>query len=317
MTAARRRWWPLAALTLAVLAAHLLALRAVPGVLRLAPASAAALQVRTIAPAAVVQEPDRPAVRVQPRPVAPEKIAPAPLPAPQPPPVPAAATVEAASPPPPPAATLAVPGSARWRYQVQARYRGFTVAGQAELLWRHDGSNYEARLETSAPMLPARIQRSTGRITAEGLAPLRFSDRARSEEAAHFDREAGKVMFSTNRPEAALLPGAQDRLSVLLQLGALIAGDPARFGPGTDITVQTAGTREADLWLFTVEGEEELALAGGAVRGLKLTRLPRKEFDQKLELWLGPGLDYAPVRLRLTQPNGDWLDLQWSATDKG
>jgi len=27
-------------------------------------------------------------------------------------------------------------------------------------------------------------------------------------------------------------------------------------------------------------------------------------------------MDYAPVRLRLTQPNGDWVDQQWSSTDK-
>jgi hypothetical protein len=32
-------------------------------------------------------------------------------------------------------------------------------------------------------------------------------------------------------------------------------------------------------------------------------------------VWLAPGKAYAPVRLRLTQPNGDWADHQWSATD--
>ena len=75
--------------------------------------------------------------------------------------------------------------------------------------------------------------------------------------------------------------------------------------------------READQWLFTVEGEEELQLPGGALRALKLVRNPRKEFDQKVELWLAPGMDYVPVRLRLTQANGDWLEQQWSGTDRG
>jgi hypothetical protein len=37
----------------------------------------------------------------------------------------------------------------------------------------------------------------------------------------------------------------------------------------------------------------------------------------KVELWLAPGAAYAPVRLRLTQPNGDWVDQQWSSTDRG
>ncbi|HET6828428.1 MAG TPA: DUF3108 domain-containing protein, partial [Ramlibacter sp.] len=76
-------------------------------------------------------------------------------------------------------------------------------------------------------------------------------------------------------------------------------------------------TRGAEPWTFTVEGEEELALPGGTRRTLKLLRMPRKEYDYKLELWLAPGMDYAPVRLRLTYPNGDWLDQRWASTDKG
>jgi hypothetical protein len=114
-----------------------------------------------------------------------------------------------------------------------------------------------------------------------------------------------------------LLPGAQDRLSVLLQLGAMVAGAPAKFPPGTSVTVQTAGTREAEPWVFTVEGQEELRLPGGTVGALKLTRAPRREYDVKVELWLAPGMDYVPVRLRLTQPNGDSVDQQWSSTDRG
>jgi hypothetical protein len=214
------------------------------------------------------------------------------------------------------AAAFAIPGSVRVRYDVTARARGADWQARAELLWRHDGSNYDAKLEVSLPFVQ-RIQRSTGRITPEGLAPTRFSDKARSEEAAHFERDKGKVVFSTNKPDTPLLAGAQDRLSILLQLGAMIAGEPLKYPPSTTITVQTASTREADQWIFTVEGEEELALPGGSMKAIKLIRNPRKEFDQKVELWLAPGMDYVPVRLRLTQANGDWLDQQWSATDRG
>ena len=82
-------------------------------------------------------------------------------------------------------------------------------------------------------------------------------------------------------------------------------------------SLQTAGTRDAEAWTFVVESEESLALPGGTLATLKLTRAPRKEFDQRVELWLAPGMDYIPVRLRLTQPNGDWLDQQWSSTDRG
>lgn len=214
-------------------------------------------------------------------------------------------------------AAVAIPGSVRLHYRVELRKGAFTLEANSELRWRHDGDSYDARLEVSAPLLPSRTQHSTGRITAEGLAPTRFSDKVRTEEAAHFERDKGKVTFSTNQPDAPLLPGAQDRLSVLLQLSALIAGEPAKFKPGATVTIQTAGTHDSEPWLFTVEGEEKLDLPGGKVPALKLTRHPRKQYDVQVELWLAPGMAYVPVRLRLTQPNGDSVDQQWSSTDRG
>jgi hypothetical protein len=209
-----------------------------------------------------------------------------------------------------------LPGSRRLHYQVSAQVRGQSQSGEGALVWRHDGEIYEAKLDVRSPLLPTRTQRSMGHITAQGLAPLRFSDKTRSEEATHFERDKDKVSFSSNRPDAPLLAGAQDRLSVLLQLGAMIGGEPQKYPQGAIISVQTAGTREADSWLFKVEQEEELQLPGGAVGALKLIRHPLREFDQKVELWLARAMDYVPVRLRLTQPNGDSVDLLWSSTDR-
>ena len=90
-----------------------------------------------------------------------------------------------------------------------------------------------------------RSQTSRGQITDVGLAPERFGDKYRSEVAAHFNRAQGKVTFSANTPDAPLLTGAQDRLSVLVQLGALVASEPQRYGPGTTLTIQTIGPRDA------------------------------------------------------------------------
>jgi hypothetical protein len=215
-----------------------------------------------------------------------------------------------------PAAHFAVLPSARYHYDVVAQAKGFKLKGQAQLDWRNEHGEYEAQLEMTAPFIKPRVQRSTGLVTAQGLAPLRFSDKSRSEEAAHFDRDQGKVTFSTNQPEAALQAGAQDRLSVVMQLSAMLAGSPSKFPAGSQITVQTASTKEAQPWTFTVEGAETLDLPGGRTSAVRLIRNPRKEYDVKVELWLAPGQAYAPVRLRLTQPNGDWVDQQWSSTDR-
>lgn len=203
-----------------------------------------------------------------------------------------------------------IPPSMRLAFDVSGQAKKFTYSASAELLWQHDGSRYEARQEISAFLVGSRAQRSVGAITQQGLQPERFSDKSRSEQAAHFDHAQGRVTFSANTPDAAVGPGAQDRLSVFIQLSALLAADPGRFAPGTQVTLPTVSARSADRWSFSIEGPETLELPSGPIATLKLQRLPRKDYDQKAELWLAPGLSYLPVRIRITQSNGDFADLR-------
>ena len=201
-----------------------------------------------------------------------------------------------------------LPGSALLKYKVETNK--FPYSARGELLWQQDGQQYKAKLSFSA-FGQTRQQTSQGQLTPEGLAPVRFADKYRSEVAAHFNQAQGKVTFSANTPDAPLLTGAQDRLSVLLQLAAQIAANPSQFGPATTVTVQVVGARDADTWLFTVGEEETLKLPGGEQRALKLTRNPRSPYDQQVELWLGTHLDYLPIRLKVTESNGDFIDQQW------
>ena len=207
----------------------------------------------------------------------------------------------------------ALPPSIRLSYTVQADKFPFSL--NSELLWSHDGKNFEARLELSA-FGQSRLQTSRGDIAPEGLEPLRFSDKFRSEVAAHFDRQKGKVTFSANTPDAALLAGAQDRLSILVQLAAMVASHPEAYPEATTIAIQTIGPRDADTWLFTVGQKEVLTLPGGEQTALKLVRNPRKEFDQRVELWLAPTMSYLPVRIRITEANGAYVDQKWRASHK-
>jgi hypothetical protein len=89
-----------------------------------------------------------------------------------------------------------------------------------------------------------------------------------------------------------------------------MAGDPARYSPGAAFAIQTVGPRDADLWIFKVEDDEHLTLPAGQYNARKLTRNPRKPYDDKVELWLAPELGYLPVRIRQTQANGDFADFQ-------
>lgn len=340
----------LAALTLAVAAAHLLVLRAWPdafGPTDPVPPRAAPLLTRRIdapappAPLAVPPVPPppraapRPAPRPTPAPATPSPapptataVAPAPAPESQPEPATAPPSPPAAPPAPAPPASSGPPPATetvdldarvappmRLLYEVSGQARQLPYAARGELLWSHDGHHYRARLEIGAFLLGARVQTSEGELAAGGLAPRRFADRSRSEQAAHFDREAGRIRYSANTPDAPLLPGAQDRLSLLLQLGAVLAANPARRAPGSTLTLQTSGAREAEPWLVQVAGPETLDLPAGPLEAWRLVREPRRPYDTRMELWLAPSLGWLPVRVRLTQANGDTVDQRLRASE--
>lgn len=209
----------------------------------------------------------------------------------------------------------AIPGSVRLKYEVRGEKSGIPVFANGELLWVQDGKTYEARMEISILMF-GRVQTSKGQVGLYGLEPLRFGDKVRSEVAAHFDRAKGKVTFSANTPDVALLPSAQDQLSIFMHVAAMIGGDPRRFPPGTELSFQAIGPRSAETWAFTVGNLETLTLPGGTIKALKLSRPPANEYSPRADVWLAPEMAYMPVRIRLKEANGDVADQQWSATQK-
>ncbi len=208
------------------------------------------------------------------------------------------------------ASALTIPGSMRLRYAMTGRSKNMDYHANAQLDWRQDGEAYEARMEVSAFGLGSRSMASSGRITGDGLAPTRFLDKSRSERATHFQPDKGKISFSANTPDAPWQAGAQDRVSVFVQLASLLAGEPGKYPPGSSVSLYTAGPTSADTWTFVVEAEETLQLPAGETRAVKLTRKPQRDYDQTVEVWLAPSLAWLPVRTRITQQNGDFVDQQ-------
>jgi hypothetical protein len=107
----------------------------------------------------------------------------------------------------------------------------------------------------------------------------------------------------------------QDQLSVFVQIGAMLGGAPDRYPAGTKISFETIGPRAPETWVITIEGEEKLNLPGGEITAIRLSRGTQREFDQKAELWLAPSVGYLPVRIKLTDRNGDFVDQVWRATE--
>jgi hypothetical protein len=229
-----------------------------------------------------------------------------------------AATVAEVQPDRPPVPKLAYAQPARLVYDGRGEEQGYIkYAASAELLWLPEGAQYSARLEISAWGFRLRTWTSRGTLGEAGLMPTRFGDKPRgAEQATHFQRDKGIISFSANNPDVALQDGAQDKLSALLQLSALVGGEPERYSPGTVISFQAADAHRAEPWQFKVGSLEPLELPGGTLNSLKLSREPTLQFDQRIEVWLAPEAHYLPVRLRITEANGAFADLLWRNTQK-
>lgn len=211
-----------------------------------------------------------------------------------------------------PSASLQLPAPTQVSYRLRhTDAQGQVREGTGRLIWRHDGERYELRLQAEAGALTLLTQISRGRIGASGLEPERFSDRRlrRAEQAVHFQREREQISFSNNSPDVPLQAGAQDRLSVLMQLTAWLAAQPT----STPVSVQVASLSEADVWTFSPEAPGFIELGTGAqpMEAIALVRAQRRVFDDRLELWLAPALGYWPVRIRLVQPGGGALEWIW------
>jgi hypothetical protein len=205
------------------------------------------------------------------------------------------------------------PPSGKFGYTATQLKDGQPQSGSGTLQWSSDGKDYQLLLEVPFLFVTALRQASVGTISADGLTPTRFADKRinRSETAAHFNRDGlDNITFSGNQPSALLMRGAQDRLSVLMQLAGMAAGQPERFTPGASISVQVASTDDASVWLFNVEAQETLQLPAGTTTTVRLVRSARKEFDNRLEVWMEPSLGYLPVRIKQTEQNGNYFDLQ-------
>lgn len=240
---------------------------------------------------------------------APTPIDPPTLAAPEEPPLQlAAATTASPSSPsvaePPPTYRTRVPPSTLLLYELR---RG-ALTGEGELRWQRGADAYEMAIEGSVFGFQVLSQASRGGFDAAGLAPLRFVDRRRGRDvlAANFQRDRGLITYSGSSAEYPLLAGAQDRLSWMVQLAAIVEADPARWRPGQHVEMLVTGSRgDADVWTFTVTGRDAVDIVGARLdRTLALRREPRKPYDTRVEIWLDPGRHHLPARIRLSSDRG-------------
>ncbi|EHP40012.1 hypothetical protein OR16_28384 [Cupriavidus basilensis OR16] len=144
------------------------------------------------------------------------------------------------------------------------------------------------------------------------VAPKR-APAARAEPAptAHFDRAAGTLVFEGRGKQEPLPAAGQDRFSVFLQLVGLVRGNPQRYAtPGATETFDVADTRDLEPMQVQYVGDEDVDTGHGTVRAKHFVRLPRHANDRRrVEVWLAQPLQWMPVKLRQTEPDGTQIEL--------
>ena len=219
-------------------------------------------------------------------------------------------------------ALVAKPGSfpenIQINYKLTGRERGLDYYASGFLKWqvKPAGStprNYEAELRVRAFLVGSRIWRSQGVLADDGLMPKRYSDSWRSERAAHFDAEQRTISFSGNTPSAPLQAGAQDQVSLFIQMAAAVTSQ--NFKKGTELNIQTATGRDAVNWRMTYQSDEPIDVKGERLEAQRWICLPRGKFDNQIEMWLSPKYGGMPVRIKITQASGSFIDMEMNSSE--
>jgi outer membrane biosynthesis protein TonB len=204
---------------------------------------------------------------------------------------------------------IQLPRSALLTYSAQGTVDNQSFQVSSTLNWRQDGRLYDARWVLYSPRVGEFTRVSTGLIAPQGIVPVVASLRTPQEHIIRFDHEAQRVRVDEGNNDTQLTPGTQDRLGALIQLGAMLSSDQARATTGQTIELPAAHLQSVGRWVFIVQGDENIpALRQDAVPTVRLLHSPQSEKDARIEVWLGRTLDFLPVRLRVTEPNGDTVE---------
>lgn len=204
------------------------------------------------------------------------------------------------------------PPSADLSYTIKAKQKGLSLTGDASVQWRASKDQYSMTSETRAMLLGKILDTtSEGSIDAYGLAPSKATEKRFRKKPTNitFDRNAKRISFSASDAEYPIKGGEQDRNSAIWQLATLARSNPNKFKSGALIPMFIAGQKDADAWKFKVEKSVKIETKIGNLNAIHLSKIVKnKSEDQQIDIWFAPSLDWYPIRLRFTEPDGDYIE---------
>ncbi|MEO6363644.1 MAG: DUF3108 domain-containing protein [Caldimonas sp.] len=274
---------------------------------------AAAVPAAASAPSPVASEPDMPAVAAT-LPAAsdaPDVVAA------QSTPTPSSSSPAASAASAPSADTFVWPSATRVSYVLTGYWRG-ELNGGAEVEWIRRGERYQVRVDIFAgPRISpifSRQMTSEGRLGADGLVPERYDEetqvlfRERRRVGVAFE---GDAVVLANGQRRERLAGVQDTASQFIQFTWLFGTDPGRLRVGNSFELPLALPRSMNRWTYDVAEEETLLSPFGPLTTfhLKPRRDARRPGEWLVEMWFAPELRHLPVRIRIEQEAGSFIDL--------
>jgi len=204
-----------------------------------------------------------------------------------------------------------VPPSADLSYKIDARKKGISLGGDALLNWRATDSTYSATSVARASFLGKILDnRTEGAIDSFGLAPAQFREKRfrKDPTTATFDRAARTITFNDGTLSYPILGGEQDRGSAQWQLTAIARATPEKFVPGSEWKFFVAGRRDAEVWTFRVIARETLNTGMGSMAAIHFLKVPLPDSNApQIDLWLAPGHEWYPVKLRFSEDDGEFV----------
>ncbi len=156
-----------------------------------------------------------------------------------------------------------------------------------------------------------RVWRSTGTITDAGFVPELITDirGKRSPKQTVLDWANLQATGSTNSDNPfTLVVGAQDRISVIWQLGVMARTTPEQFVDQAQVQVPLVVSNKLTTSRWAVQ-HETITLAGKAIATLRLVRTDTRDDDLRFEFWLDKETSMQPVKLRLSDRGGRIFEL--------
>jgi hypothetical protein len=203
------------------------------------------------------------------------------------------------------------PPSADLQYAIQAVQKGISIKGSGFVQWRNADGKYLATTEIRAMLLGKILEeKSEGKFDALGLAPTEFIEKRirKSPVTVSFNRDAKRIQFSASDETYTIEGGEQDRNSITWQLASVARSASAKFKPGSTWKFQVAGRRDVEAWTFKVMQQEKIKTPMGELTTMRILRLTQEPKDQKIEMWLAPSQNWYPVKLRIAESNGDYVE---------